>query len=89
MFDDSSDPFKTENGHHSINLTGDVVHLSLFKHKTGSLLKGCIYIYLGLFSKTCVFGARKCCFSVLVDERIKRRKNQFVFKNIRVDVDRS
>ena len=24
IFDDSSDPFKTENGHHSINLTDDV-----------------------------------------------------------------
>ena len=43
IFDDTGDPFKTENGHHSINLTDDVVHLqSLFKHKTGSLLKGCI-----------------------------------------------
>ena len=44
FFDDgSSDPFKKENAHHSINLTDDVVHLqSLFKHKTGSLLKGCI-----------------------------------------------
>ena len=43
LFDDSSDPFKKENAHHSINLTDDVVHLqSLFKHKTGSLLKGCI-----------------------------------------------
>ena len=39
----SSNPFKTENGHHSINLTDDVVHLqSLFKHKTWSLLKECI-----------------------------------------------
>ena len=43
LFDDSSDPFKKENAHHSINLTDDVVHLqSLFIHKTGSLLKGCI-----------------------------------------------
>ena len=42
MFDDSSDLFKTENGHHSINLTDDVFHLqSLFKHKTGILLKEC------------------------------------------------
>ena len=39
IFDDSSDQFKTENGHHSINLTDDAFHLqNLFKHKTGSLL---------------------------------------------------
>ena len=44
IFDDSSDPLKTENGHHSINLTDDVVHLqSLFKHKTGSLLEWWIW----------------------------------------------
>ena len=43
IFNDSSDPFKTENGHHNINLTDDVVHLhSLLKHKTGRVLEGCI-----------------------------------------------
>ena len=44
IFDDSSDLFKTENGHHSINLTDRMfVHLqSLLKHKAGNLLEGCI-----------------------------------------------
>ena len=45
--------------------------------------------HLGLFSKTCAFGARKCCFSVLVDERLETEKKISVFKNVRVDVDRT
>ena len=41
IFDDSSDPFKTENGHHSINLTDDVCSPSK-PDKAGSLLERCI-----------------------------------------------
>ena len=42
IFDDSSDPFKTENGHHSINLTDDVCSPSK-PDKAGNLLERCIW----------------------------------------------
>ena len=41
IFDDSSDPFKTENGHHSINLTDDGCSPSK-PDKAGGLLERCI-----------------------------------------------